>query len=426
MRLTCLSCALTIGVLLPVGSLLAEPPSLRQEIANLLEAGWSGTAASRAAADRAFENLSDAAKSDPRSGYAYALVLMKQRRYEQAIGELDSVIKADEADLSARENKIRLLMLTKNYSGALVELDRLSRIVSEAPQEQVAPERRHDVLRFIGRVVGFLEGPGESGIAAVTRLRAQREIESRLSDEDLVIYDEARDGVLARFGKSIGQAETGREEAVTGQQRQREEAKRDLEVQRTQQQERAAELLGKAEQLRKEIKDNEAEFAKNERPLLDRLARLERQAEIPRRELALLLADADSLRAAAARTEDPVERDRLLFRAQQLEILAGRYDNDLAFLERQAAAVNAERAQIRDRFGRENAALVASGNTIDKELGLLQRGEKRLAMDEKRLDKPITGGTRAVRALEAEAGAFTTYEPLPLEEERQRVLDSLE
>jgi hypothetical protein len=425
MKLPVLSCALVLGVLLPDRSLLAQPPSLRQEIAALFEAGWSGTAASRGAADRAFEEISVGGRADPRSGYAYALVLMKQRRYEQAITELDGVLKLDESNLAARENKIRLLMLTKNYSGAVVELDRLSRLAAEAPQEHLPLDRRRDVLRFIGRVIGFLEGPGEAGIAAVTRQRAQREIESRLTDEELGIYDEARDGVLERFGKSVGQAETGREDALTEKQRQREEAKRDLQTQRTQQQERATELLARADQLRKEIKDNETEFAKAERPLVDRLARLDRQAEIPRRELALLLADSDSLRAAAARTEDPVERDRLLFRAQQLEIFAARYDADLAVLERQAAAVNAERAQIRDRFGRENAALVASGTTIKKELELLGRGEKRLAMDEKRFDKPITGGTRAVRALEAEAGAFTTYEPLPLEEERQRLLDLL-
>jgi hypothetical protein len=274
-------------------------------------------------------------------------------------------------------------------------------------------------------VIGYLEGPGESGVAPVTRQRAQRKIESRFSDEELLIYDEARDGVLVRFGQATGQAETGREEAVAEKQRQREEAKRDLDAERAKRQERATELLGQADRLRQEIKDNEAEFAKAERPLIDRLARLERQAEIPRRELALLLADADSLRAAAARAEDPFERDRLLFRAQQLEVLAARYDADLAVLERQAAAVNAERAQIRDRFGRQNASLAASGKSIERELALLERGEKRLAIDEKRLEKPITGGTRAIRALEAEASAFTTYEPLPLEEERQRLLDSL-
>jgi hypothetical protein len=316
-------------------------------------------------------------------------------------------------------------MLTKSYAGALVELDRLSELLAEASEEQLPPERRRDVLRFIGRVIGFLEGPAESAVAAVTVRRAQREVESRLSDEELLIYDEARDGVLERFGKSIGAAETGREEALAEKTKQREEAKRDLETQRDEKKDRAAELLAKADQLRQEIKDNETEFAKAERPLLDRLARLDRQAEIPRRELALALADADSLRAAAARIEDPFERDRLLFRAQQLEILASRYYADLAVLERQAAAVNAERAQLRDRFGREIATLAGSGKLVENELELLQRGEKRLAMDEKRLDKPLTGGTRAVRALEAEATAFTTYEPLPLEDERQRLLDSL-
>ncbi len=45
-------------------------------------------------------------------------------------------------------------------------------------------------------------------------------------------------------------------------------------------------------------------------------------------------------------------------------------------------------------------------------------------MDEKRVNRPLTSGTRAIRALEAEANAFTTYEPLPLEEDRQRLLES--
>jgi hypothetical protein len=424
MRRAILSSALALAALAP-GGLQADEATLAAEIAALFDAGWSGTAASRSAADRAFEAVSDTSRADPRTGYAYALVLMKQRRYDESLKQLDAVLKIDAWNLAARQNKVRLLMLTRNYGGALVELNQVSRFLAEAPQEQLPPERRGESLRFLGRVIGFLEGPGESGVAIVTRQRAQREVESRLSDEELLVYDEARDAVLVRFGKSIGQAETGREEAVTEKQRQREEGKRDLEAQRAQQDERAAELLAKSERLRKEMQDNEAEFAKAERPLLDRFTRLERQAEIPRRELALLLTDADRLRAIAARTQDPVERDRLLFRAQQLEILAGRYDADLAVLERQAAAVNAERAQLRDRFGRENATLAASGKQIENELALLQRGEKRLAMDEKRLEKPITSGTRAVRALEAGASAFTTYEPLPLEEERQRLLDSL-
>jgi hypothetical protein len=208
--------------------------------------------------------------------------------------------------------------------------------------------------------------------------------------------------------------------------RQRDEARRDLDERRTEQQERRTQLLERGDKLRQEIQDNQTEFAKAERPLLDRLAELDRRAAIPRRELALLVTEADRMRALAARIEDPLERDRLLFRADQLDVLALRYDADLAALERQAAGVNGQRAQLQNQYGRQNASLTASLSLVEKELAALQRGEKRIAMDEKRLERPLTSGTRAVRALEAEAGAFTTYEPLPLEAERQRLLDALE
>lgn len=403
----------------------ADDTMLRAEVATLFQVGWDTGTASRAAADEQFQKIAAAGTADARATYAYALVLLKQRRYDDAAKPLAAAVAADPTHWGARQNQIRLLMLTKKYDAALVNLDQFSEQIAEATEEQLSPQQRRETVAFLGRIIGFLEGPAERDVAATTRRRVQRRIESRLAEQELARYDEARDGVLARFAELAGASQRGREDALAAKERHRDEAQQGLEDRRAQQQERRTELLGHADKIRKEMQDNQTEFAKAEQPLLDRLARLNRQAEIPRREIALLITDADSLRATAARVEDPIERERLLFRAQQLEIVASRYDADLAALERQASVINVERARLQEGFQRNNAVLVNSLRTIDKELTALQRGEKRNALDERRLERPLTSGTRAVRALEAEAGAFTTYEPLPLEEDRQRLLDSL-
>lgn len=403
----------------------ADDSELQAEIEKLFQVGWDTSSASRAAADQQFQKMAVASQAHPSANYAYALVLLKQRRYDEAAKPLDSAVAGDPTNWSARQNKIRLLMLTKKYDAALVELDRMSKQLAEASEDQLPPSQRREVVAFLGRMIGFLEGPAERDVAASSRRRVQRQVESVLTEQELLQYDEARDGVLARFTEIAEASQRGREEALAEKERQREDAARDLEERRAKQQERRAELLDRADKIRQEMRDNQAELTKAEQPLLDRLARINRQAEIPRREIALLITEADSLRAAAARLEDPIERDRLLFRARQLEIAASRYDADLAALERQAAAINVERARLQKEFQRNNGALVNSLRTIENELVAIQRSEKRNALDERRLEKPLTSGTRAVRALEAEAGAFTTYEPFPLEEDRQRLLDSL-
>lgn len=395
------------------------------DVRRLLETGWEASPSARGEVDRAFEEIATQGRADQHTAYAYGLVLIKQRRYDEAIKQLDSVLKVDPHDVPARQNKIRLLMLTRAHPAAMVEIGLLSRTLADMPAERLPRERREETLRFLGRVIGFLEGPAEGDVAAPTRQRLQREVERRLAEQELAIYDLARHGVLQRFVAMSGESEREREEAVAENERQREEAKRDLEERRDEQQDRRAELLERRDQLRKEAQDLEAARVKAIQPLLDRLAILDRRATVPRRELAVLLTDIDRLRLLAAQSEDPIEREQLLFRARQLEVLAARFDADLTALERQAAAVNAERAAIEDRHRRDLAALSGSVQSIDKELEAQQRVERRFAVDERRLEKPLTGGTRRVRALEAEAAAFTTYEPLPLEEERQRLLEAL-
>jgi hypothetical protein len=403
----------------------AQEAAQQSDLTALFDAGWDATsAASRTAADQAFQSLARQGRSDAQTHYAYALVLMKQRRYDEALKAVDASLKLEETNLAARQNKVRVLVLTKSYPAAVVELERIGQQLAEPSLAQKPPKQVEEVVRFLGRMIGFLEGPAGKDAASANLRRVQRELEKQLSEQHFAIYEEARDGVLTRFEELTGQTQQGREEALAEGEKKRDEAKQDLEIRRTEQQMRRTELLMQAEKLRAEIRDNEAALAKEERPLLDQIARLDRQAEIPRREIAILVTEADRLRFIANRTEDPFERDRLRFRAQQMDIAAARYDSDLAILEREASVVNAERARLQERFARQNATLVGTLRGIDAELQELQKGEKRIAMDEKRVNRPLTSGTRAIRALEAEANAFTTYEPLPLEEDRQRLLEA--
>jgi hypothetical protein len=83
----------------------------------------------------------------------------------------------------------------------------------------------------------------------------------------------------------------------------------------------------------------------------------------------------------------------------------------------QRAALQAQAAQARAEVGGQ----IDRGT---KELGGIGKKEKQLDGLENRASRPVSGTTSRTAALGAQAGALTTYEPFPLEVEKQRVLDS--
>lgn len=167
------------------------------------------------------------------------------------------------------------------------------------------------------------------------------------------------------------------------------------------------------------------ELQRQDRPLAQQFASLDAQAAGANRELASLTAQIRQLEFDARRERDPVVRGRLFRDADRLRGIAAQVDRDLQLIERQAAVVQQQRAElagklrdVQNNYGGQIAAL-------DRELQGFAKREKRLAGDEARARKPISGTTGQVLSLGAQAAALTTYDTLPLEEEKSRLVEEL-
>ena len=73
---------------------------------------------------------------------------------------------------------------------------------------------------------------------------------------------------------------------------------------------------------------------------------------------------------------------------------------------------------MRQKFGGEI-------DRANREFNTLTKQEKKADNIERIAKQPVTGTTSRVTSLNAQATALTTYQPFPLEQEKQRVLDLL-
>lgn len=394
------------------------------EVQGLFRVGWSTSFKNRAVADVQFEAVKRAAAGKLDAYYAYALVLIKQRRYPEAVRLLDELARTDAANVHYLRSKAWLDALTKNYSSSLLTLDRLGQRVAEL--EAASQAERRDLSGFLGRMLGFLEGPAGSSSTESEVAAYKAKIIARLSlEEQRLLQDELR-GILVRYQLMMADSDAAEQEAKDEAEEQRDRLLEDLERQREQMEARKKDLGPEREKLRDEAQAELQQLIKEERPLLQQLSQLEQQATIVRRELLLLTDEIIRLQSLADRDRDPIIRASFINEANRLSLLARRYDVDLLGLERRATSINMQRAEIRSRAQQAQQRYAAEFGQIDTELADIAKQERRSDFDERKEQRTrITGKTGATRAMVAKATALGTYEDFALEAEKQRVLDAL-
>jgi hypothetical protein len=270
---------------------------------------------------------------------------------------------------------------------------------------------------------GFLAGPAADDMTPATLQEAQLRVVKTMSETQLEAFQEASRGVIARFAALTGEGQRTREQAV----RDAEQQRREMQVHYEKEAERIAQEMAEIEPLREKFESEfQAELAdlrQKELPLLERLARIESQAAVVQRQALPYAADIQELERQAARERDPDRRRRLLDEAGRVAIVYRRYEAQLAGLEREAAVVQAQRAQLvglgqqaRARYQRDMGGLQEQAKTLDRQ-------RKRIEVETQKLSEPFRSNTPRVRELARVAQAFTTYEEFPLETERRRILD---
>src|SRR5262245_39555162 len=126
---------------LPAGGLLllllaadaARGGDASAAIARLLDVGWSVTPQARADADIQYEEVRRLAGSDPRALEASWLVLMQQRRFDEALKRIEEHLAKEPDELAALRAKTWILTVRKNYAAAFLSADRLSMLIAMHP-----------------------------------------------------------------------------------------------------------------------------------------------------------------------------------------------------------------------------------------------------------------------------------------------------
>lgn len=415
-------CAAVWAVAAPVR---ADDAAVRLVIQRMFDVGWSVAPAARTAADGLFDEARQTIGPDGRLITASALVLMQQRRYNDADKRFDELLVGDENNLLALRGKVWLAATFKNYPQALLAAERMSASLPvQESQDEASESEVREQLAFLGRIFGFLAGPAGDKADQTARKTAEKKIIAKLSDGRRAVFEDARDGVLQKYVEMTDAKLDTEEKNKKDRAADNEQTLADAEKERAEMADRAKELGDRREKLRKELADQLDELNKQDRPLQVEYARLEARAAPLNRDLAGFQLEINRLEALAARERDPNLRQQYLRESDRLAFLLNRIAGELRGLERQADVIAGQRADLARRAQQLQNQIGGQVVGIDKELSDQAKKEKRLGAIESKAKKPVSGVSQGTLALNAQVAALITFDKFPLEEARTKLLES--
>ncbi|MEQ8784941.1 MAG: hypothetical protein RIC55_01525 [Pirellulaceae bacterium] len=398
----------------------ADDALLGRGVQKLFEVGWDTSIKSREDAAQVAGKIDELFPGDMRGGYAYVLVLAKQRRYPDAVRRMKQILAAKDDDIDLWTTSIRLDMLTKDYVSALSGMDRMSELFPPATPE--GQPRREEAV-FLGRMIGYLQGPVESDVSADLVEAAKEKILARIGEPRATAFDQGRRRVREIFSALTLEKEDTLAAEKEAAEKEQQRLLADLAEEKNGLDPKRESLREDEKKLRDDAKQRLDDLAEDERPLLAQLNQIQTQALLVRRQLSAAVGNLNSAQLAMNNERDPVARSQIGFQVSNFNAIAARYDAQLTLLERRAFLINQQRAAMRRQLGQSQAAAASEIASIQKELGELDKREKRLDVQERKGSKTTPVIARSVRLLDVELAAFTTYDEFPLETEKLRVLD---
>lgn len=405
----------------------AAEPLAKADLQRYFDLVWSADSTERAAADEHLAALREQAGSDERLVYAQVLAKIKQRQYSEAVKLVDTLVASDKAHVDHWRTKIWLSVLLKQYSQASLAIEKLvARLPPVADPPEPSEVEREEIARFLGRVQGFFDGPVSETFPEAQRTALRKKIADQLGGERKVAFLEGRDAVLEQYLSITDEKEARREKSREEAERERDAKLTQIDETREQAAQRTKELDARKDKLRSELNDELNQLQKQDAPLARRFAQLDAQVTGLRRELALIDNDRARVETLLARERDPVLRATYIRELARLDALAARYETDITVGTRAAAGIAAQRADLDRRAALARGTFGQQAESTEREQADLNKRAKKAEIEEKRLRNKNPGESNsAVLAKAAQAAAFTTYEPYPLEEQRQALLDSL-
>ncbi len=397
---------------------------LATAVAQFFETGWNPQTAREEPLTADFERIEQLAPGDRRIAYAFALIELKNRRYSQAARLLDDALSTDKDDLAARRAKVWLLMLTRKYPAALVEMELLAKSLPPPNAGGRDEDTYREMAAFLGRMFAFLEGPMSGAVVEHVLADSRDRVTARLNPQRRAIFDAANRELIRRFATLDLDRENRQDQAKASEQRDLDRVHDGIDRERRRLTDERKTLDARSDKLRADLKSDLAAIDAELQPLDARLARLETSANSLARSIRAAQAQIALLLFQADHSPDPNDQADLRSQAAQFEADAARNDADLRSVRAEASTVAGRR---RDLIADRHIVLDQNRSqfeSINRRTAEIAVSDRHLATDLKRVPVDAMGNTSKVRALAAQASALTTYEAFPFDSERQRLLDS--
>ena len=395
-------------------------------IAKLLDVGWSITPQARSAADQQWEEVRRVARNDLRAVEASWLVLMQQRRFEEALKRLDEYLAKSPKDLDALRAKTWVQTVLKNYPLAFLTAERLSsQLTTNRPTTEEGVEEHEEAVAFLGRLIGFWGGPAADAINQEERKSLEKKWIERLDESTRTIFEDARNGVLARYIEMTDESASTKDRAQVTAKAEKDRSLAELQIENDRLEAKAKELEERRTKLNSDFKAEMDDINRQDQPLVQQQTQLGSRASLLNADLLTYSSQITTLQQLAANEKNGTRQQQIFAEINSLSVLVARIDADLLGINRLLRNLQVQRAALQTRRAQAQSSTAAQIDRADRELAEIEKRERRNEGLEKRANRPATVTTSKLRSLAAQASALSTYDSFPLEAAKAKLLDSL-
>jgi hypothetical protein len=446
-----------VALLIGMGMGGAQPAAgedLYGEFQTLFSLGKSVRTA--AEAESQFRRLERLSPDDARVYYAYALSLIEKHRYSDAARQINRSLAISQGNLSAWKAKIWLDVTNKQYADAQEAMRSLCGLM---PADTTRPEieaRCQETAAFLGRVCGFIQGPGREGGDALLVDRFVSELARQLTPSRLEVFKRARQEVLDQYVQFAQGIQQRRQNAKTAEYQVRSRQNQLLNQERHQVMAEMGTMEDRKTEVRRDYMAEQAQLAQNRQESVGMLGQVGAQAVQAQAAYASTSTAIGQQRWAAGQQftepQPPMGNPPSAAQVQAYQEWFARrqqWQQAQAMAGAQADAMEPDRANYAataQGLGAQAMGLMCEVAEADRqlresqareaaEMRRLEFREKRLRVntrrcsedEERNLKQPNTGTTTEVLALTNKAKALVTYIPQPISvaSEQSRLLTSL-
>ena len=192
----------------------------------------------KAKAYKELASLKPSADGDPRSVYAFILVGMVEKQWQNAQKYSAELLERNENYIPARASNIRTLLMLDKKLPAIAEMETLAKGLATA-SPNVTPDQLESAARFLGLAVGYFEGPAKELVKA-TALNALLATTEKIPQTLKGPFSEARSAIGEEYRMLVDNGEEALKKLRGDASKDAEQKQAELEADRKKIQENAA------------------------------------------------------------------------------------------------------------------------------------------------------------------------------------------